>query len=282
MPIIEFQKYQAAGNDFLVVSPPLPIPADTLARAICDRRLGVGADGLLVVVDYREGWRVQVINADGSPAETSGNGMRCAARYLADNGQAPVGTTAQLFSGAGPVAACIETDTIAVEMGPPRFQGSSLPEGPTEPVRVKVQAGDRVLTGLAVSMGNPHLVVEIDPKESLRRFPLEALGRAAADEGGGFPEGVNVEVVRPVGDGVEARVWERGVGETQACGSGACAIGAALLYGESSPGPLRVTMPGGALSVDWKTPPNGAIWLTGGAKRVFVGRYAAEEARGGL
>lgn len=282
MEPIEFCKYQAAGNDFLVVTPPLPHSVVSLARAMCARRTGVGADGLLVINDYREGWRVQVVNADGSPAETSGNGMRCAARFLADCGRAPVGSTAQLFSDAGPVAARIEPETISVDMGPPRFQDSCLPQGDTEPVRIQVRAGGRLLTGTAVSMGNPHLVVEIEAGESLTDFPLETLGRAAAEAGSGFPEGVNVEVVRPSPDGVDARVWERGVGETLACGSGACAIGASQLFGTTSSDPMRVSMPGGALTVEWKNPPNGSLWLTGDAKRVFVGRYAVEVAGGGL
>jgi len=267
--VLRFLKYQAAQNDFLVVpSAQLDgLDAPSLARALCDRRRGAGADGLLVVTPGTDSWRIAVINADGSAAETSGNGLRCAARYLLDKGEDPAGLTLDTVAGRSQVR--VHDDAISINMGPPRFVDPTLPPGDSSTTRVPVQVGNRALQGTAVSMGNPHLVIALDAGDDLVSFPLRT---AAATASQTFPGGVNVEVLRWVGSAtVEARVWERGVGETRACGSGACAVAAALAQ-QGADAPLRIRMPGGMLVVEWEGDLPGDLWLTGPVEHVYEGR----------
>jgi diaminopimelate epimerase len=271
---IDFDKYEALGNDFIVVD--ARTLADTegasLARSICERRTGVGADGLLWLVPGDETHRVSVFNADGGLAETSGNGLRCAARWLLDRGFAATGADIPLVSGAGASPARVTGDEIAVSMGPPSFRAPDLPEpGAGELTSVELLAGGAAWSGVAVSMGNPHLVVRAgaDPANA----PLQAIADAA-EEQGGFPRGVNVELAHVTARSrVDARVWERGVGETRACGSGACAVVAALRIGGAVGAEVDVQMPGGRLRVTWSGNNEESMWLTGPAQRVFSGRY---------
>jgi len=267
--VLRFHKYHAAQNDFVVVTSAQLDGQDvpSLARALCHRRTGAGADGLLVVSPEDDGWRVAVINADGSAAETSGNGLRCAAQFLLDGGEDP--QRLGLVTEAGPSGVRVSDGKISVDMGPPRFSDPTLPASHDTPIRISMQVGERDLQGTAVSMGNPHLVLMLEEGDDLVSFPL----RAAATSGGtAFPGGVNVEVCRRTGDGVfDARVWERGVGETRSCGSGACAI-AAVLATEGEASPLEIRMPGGVLQVDWRGEPQGHLWLTGPVVQVFEGR----------
>ena len=274
---VDFTKYEAAGNDFLVVdgdSHP-GLDAGSFARRACRRRLGIGADGVLHLAREGSRHRVRVFNADGGEAETSGNGLRCAARYLVDRGEASADTSIALTSGAGPLAARLEGDRVWVQMGPPQLRSPDLPTSEDRgPVSLTFDVDGRRLSGWALSMGNPHLVLVLDPAQ-----PLEAveLGRAAhvAADSGVFPRGVNVEVVRVVGRGrIRARVWERGVGETRACGSGACAAVAALALTAGLATPADVEMPGGMLRVTWGGGAEEPMWLGGPARRVFTGRFA--------
>lgn len=276
MGAVSFDKYQAAGNDFLVVLARRARGQDAaeLARALCPRRDGVGADGLLwLTQDEAAGWSVAVYNADGSLAETSGNGLRCAFRYLLDHALVPGEDDLAVQSGAGPVRARREGAGLAIDMGPPRFAGDNLPPRDGEVTRVRLALGRRILCGLAVSMGNPHLVIELDAGEAPDEFPLEAAARAA-EASGAFPQGVNVEVVRVLTPRrVEGRVWERGVGETRACGSGACATVGALSVLGTVRSPTEVRMPGGVLQVSWRGVPPADLWLSGPADKVFTGSW---------
>jgi len=272
---VPFEKYQATGNDFIVVEHGRVPDADPawLAEVLCERREGVGADGLLLLTRGEDVWSVEVINADGSLAETSGNGMRCAFRYLLDHDRFRDDEARVVRSGAGRVEAREDGPYLAVDMGPPRFEGGNLPPLDGAVTRVRLALGTRILCGLAVSMGNPHLVIEIDPGDDLDSFPLEAAAEAAAN-GDAFPQGVNVEVVRRTGPtDLLARVWERGVGETRACGSGACAMVGALSMMGGLQSPVDVGKPGGRLRVAWSGEPPADLWLSGPASLVFVGSW---------
>ncbi len=264
MSSIEFDKYVALGNDFLVVDALVHDGVDpsALARELCRRHRGVGADGLLWITRGEGRIRVEVLNADGGTAETSGNGLRCAARWLVDRGHAGDGETLPLVSGAGPSPARVDGERITVSMGAPRFAA--------EPGGERFLAGETTWEGIAVSMGNPHLVVIADQRPA--DVPLEIVARAAGRLPA-FPGGVNVEVA-DLRDPTTAdvRVWERGVGETMACGSGACAVAAAARSLGRTEDPLDVRMPGGTLRVSWSGIEYDAMWLTGPAQRVFCGR----------
>ncbi|MDQ3679678.1 MAG: diaminopimelate epimerase [Actinomycetota bacterium] len=257
MTPLHLSKHHALGNDFLVlvdVEGRHGIDAG-LARRLCDRHRGVGADGLLRAGPGRDGADVtmEVRNADGGRAETSGNGIRCLAQAVVEAGvvEGPVLSVATaagvrrltLGPGDGPGGVVVEVDMGPATLGPERTV-----EAPGERAR-------------PVDMGNPHLVV-LGPDP--RRADLEALGpRLEADH----PQGVNVELVTvgPARDELTMRVWERGVGETMACGSGACAAAAAT-HDWGLVGPrVVVHQPGGAVQVSVGP---GTVVLTGPAQHV--------------
>lgn len=270
MDTVAFEKYQAAENDFLIVDPSHTVGVDLadLARALCPRRSGVGADGLLRVTPEESGFRVVVVNADGGRAELSGNGLRCAAAYLDDRRQAPADGVLLLLTDAGPVTARRDEHGWSVDLGAV-FTNSGPAPVPEPDVDLEVD-GQR-WRGWAISMGNPHLVIHVmddGPAPSLAQVGFAAAAHPA------FPAGVNVELARVRGlDQVEVRVWERGVGETRACGSGACATAAALITAGVVRSPVAIEMPGGTLQVRWGGALGDGMWLSGPAQRVFAGRY---------
>lgn len=256
-------KYQGAGNDFLVADLRQRGGADYdagVVRRLCDRRLGVGADGVLSLLPARAApavARMVVHNADGSIAEMCGNGIRCAAKHLADaTGERP--RRLALETGAGVLTCELaydadgKVDEVEVSMGPPRLVAPNLPSGATgKPfVRQEVSGAEGsgpfpARVGTAVSMGNPHLVLFDAP---LDRAAVEG---PAFERASGFAERTNVEFVKQSPAGLEVVVWERGVGLTQACGTGACAsVVAAVVEGRLPAGGwVPVALPGGTLRV---------------------------------
>jgi diaminopimelate epimerase len=242
--LLPFVKGHATGNDFLLLPDPDGALALTPAQvaAICDRRRGVGADGILRVVrtaaepevagdPTKPEWFMDYRNADGSLADMCGNGARLFARYLVHSGLA-AGPVLPLLTRAGVVVAEVGADRVAVQMPLPRVYGGST-------VRV---AGDE-LKGTIATCGNPNLVCPVeDPDQLDLHAPME-LDAAA------FPDGANVEFVAATADGIRLRVVERGVGETLSCGSGACAAAAVALAESGGTGQVRVRVPGGELLV---------------------------------
>jgi diaminopimelate epimerase len=211
-------------------------------------------------MDYR--------NADGSVAEMCGNGLRCVAMLLRDTGDES-GTSFDIETRAGVRAVTFEDDgRVTVDMGEPNFTKAAIPmRGPAwetyldEPLDL---GGGVLVRATAVSMGNPHLVLflEDDPD----RFHVSHIG-AVLERDERFPEGTNVEFARVGSDGIEARVWERGSGETMACGSGACAIGVAAHETGLADRRTWIRFPGGDLEVEREG--SGSVRLTGPAERVF-------------
>jgi diaminopimelate epimerase len=265
-------KYQATGNDFVMTFDPddeRPLTAEDV-EALCDRRFGVGADGAIRIgrgpdgrpfMDYR--------NADGSLAEMCGNGLRCVALLLRDVGAAP-GTTFAVDTRAGTRTVELLADgAIRADMGAPGFTKAAIPmRGPAWETFVDqpVDVGGSVVPGTAVSMGNPHLVLFLDHDPEWSEV---AHVGPVLERDGRFPEGTNVEFAHVDGGAIVARVWERGSGETMACGSGACAIGAAAHEMGLAERATRVRFPGGALDVDRDD--DGSVTLTGPATRVLEG-----------
>ncbi len=259
-------KYEAAGNDFLIALDPdgsfeLRGP---LARALCDRHRGIGADGVIRLGPTADGvdLSMELRNADGSSAETSGNGLRCAARAAVESGLAAPGRL-RVATGAGIRTVVYEpaggdgAGWARVEMGPVRL-GPPAPFGPpAERAR-------------AVDVGNPHLVIVVPRLEAVA---VAEEGRRRQDE---VPGGVNVEFVVPAPeDGtVELAVYERGVGETLACGSGTVAAAAALRSWGLAGDTVRVHNPGGTLEV--RLGSGGEAELSGPVRRVAEIRVAAE------
>ena len=244
-------KYEGLGNDFVVldrrasgvdVSP-------SASRALCDRRRGVGADGVLVLLpSERAAARMVVHNADGSLAEMCGNGLRCVAKYLLD--REPGRDALEVETGAGVLPARArraggEVVEVEIELGPARLQAPHLPPGPGGGPFVAAPVPGLDWPGTAVSMGNPHLVLLGAPAEVVREHGprLEHLP--------GFPDRTNVEAVSRGGEELRVWVWERGSGLTDACGTGAAAsVAAALVAGWVQPDVfVPVELPGGRLAV---------------------------------
>jgi diaminopimelate epimerase len=246
-------KYHGLGNDFVILdrrASGKDISASE-ARALCHRHHGLGADGILVLLPASTATaRMVVHNADGSIAEMCGNGIRCVVKYLADSsGSRP--RTLRVETGAGPRECALHYATggvseVEVEMGPAMLVAPGLPSEKTGHPFVRTQVdGFAGVLGTAVSMGNPHLVLEDMPLPS-----AQTLG-PALEQAREFPNRTNVEFVRLSGLKLEVVVWERGVGLTQACGTGACAAVAALVHTGKLPAGefIQTTLPGGSLAI---------------------------------
>jgi diaminopimelate epimerase len=268
---LRFAKYQAAGNDFLIVDE-LGAPVGELdAPALCDRWTGVGADGLVRLSKGSQAkYRFDLTNADGSSAEMSGNGMRCLAAYLRDKG-IEASAVFDVETAAGSRRVELGSDGITVAMGVPNFTRAAIPmHGPAwetfqeQPFDL---GGGLTLPATAVNMGNPHLVLFTD--EDPERYHLEHLG-PALEHHELFPQRTNVEFARVVDDDrVEVRVWERGVGETLACGTGACAVVVAASEAGRTKPVATTVFRGGSLSVERRE--DGEVSLGGPVSHVFDG-----------
>ena len=275
-------KYHGLGNDFVVLDrrqTGVDIDAET-SRRMCDRRRGIGADGVLSLLPSDSGVaRMVVHNADGSIAEMCGNGLRCAVKYLVDHaGGRPERINVE--TGAG-VLSCVPgygPDGVAevdVSMGPARLVAPNLPSGATgQPFLDAPLPGHPGLRGFAVSMGNPHLVLLDRPLEEAER-----LG-PTLEVHPSFKDRTNVEFVQVDPDGLTVVVWERGCGLTQACGTGACASAAAAVLARRLPADawLRVTLPGGDLRIRVPTDLSD-IRLRGPVAFVFEGVVGAAPGR---
>ncbi|MFN2323270.1 MAG: diaminopimelate epimerase [Trueperaceae bacterium] len=272
---MRFHKYQALGNDYLVLEPGEAVLTAPLARAICDRHRGVGADGVLVEDRAPDGrLAVRIVNPDGSEAEKSGNGLRIFARYLWDRGrvdEAPFEVATQ-----GGIVRCQVRDAgcaVFVAMGAARFDSQAIPVvGPCrEVVDEAIEVAGERLRVTAVTVGNPHCVVFVDA-------PTEALARRlgpALEVHPLFPNRTNVQFVRVVDrHRLEMHVWERGAGYTLASGSSACAAAAAAVRLGRCEGDVTVAMPGGELAIGVGT--GYELTMVGPVGKVAEGSVAEE------
>jgi diaminopimelate epimerase len=290
---MKFSKLQATGNDFILVDALTgPGKGDwgELARAMCDRHFGVGADGLILVQNSTSAnLKMRLFNSDGSEAEVSGNGLRCFAKYAIEKklvgkmssraGQRNRSLTIETLSGVRKVEAYVARNRVnraEVNMGLPRFQPEQIP------VKVKVDIipildyplvidGKKLNLSL-LSMGNPHAVSFLS--RPVADFPLAEIG-AKVERHPMFPRRTNFEVARVLSRGkIEARVWERGVGETLACGSGACAIAVAAQLSDYVNSQVDIILDGGTLAVSWDRV--GEVLLSGPVEEVFTGEWLEE------
>ncbi len=283
---MRFTKLQGSGNDFVLVeADEAQRDWSRLAVAMCDRHFGIGADGLLLISSSKVAdFKMRVFDPDGSEASACGNGLRCLAEYASKKGL--IGAVApqilvETISGIRKVAL---HGNIRVDMGEPKFKASDIPvviESGRDLVDIKSMLGypvtvegTELLLNL-VSMGNPHAVYFW--QHPVSDFPLAQLG-PKVEHLPIFPDRVNFEVARVVNQKqMEARVWERGVGETLACGSGACAITvAAQLYGYIGK-KVDIKLPGGTLVVEWDGA--NAVFLSGPAEIIFNGEWPDENVK---
>jgi diaminopimelate epimerase len=265
---VEFVKAHGTGNDFVVVEDLADRYRITpeLVRAVCDRHFGVGADGLIRIAPGRRArFFMDYHNADGSVAEMCGNGVRVVGKYLGDRGH--VGSELDLETRAGVKHLELHADDhgridrVTVDMGSPELEDGDR----------KLDLDGRVVTATCLSMGNPHAVVFVDDVDAA---PVTTLG-PLLERHPAFPAGTNVEFAQVVDDhAVRQRTWERGVGETLACGTGACAVAVAARLRGIAGRPLTVELRGGRLELDW--PPAGTVRMTGPAREVASGTLAPD------
>lgn len=276
---MDFTKLQATGNDFVLIDARrMRRDWATLARAMCDRHFGVGADGLLLLISSKVAdLRMRMFNPDGSEAEACGNGLRCFARYASDAGLVG-GERFTVETAAGLRSVQMQARRrVGVGMGVPIFDPSVIPvvverRGKLDNAPVvdyPIAVGGRRLRITCVSMGNPHAVCFL--KEPVADFPLAVVG-PRVEHHRMFPNRVNFEVANVVSrKQVRARVWERGAGETLSCGTGACAIAVVSSLKGLTDSPVDIVLPGGRLTIDWDG--TGEVLLSGPAEAVFHGEW---------
>ena len=272
---LEFSKMHGAGNDFVVldgIALELP-PLEPLARRLADRHFGVGFDQMLVAHRSKTAdFRMEIYNADGSQAEMCANGIRAFYKFLRDRGYATTDSIRVETLGGVVVPRWAGENLVTVEMGMPVLAPAKIPtllgdgDGPVLDARLEV--GGETLQLSSVSMGNPHAVIYVD---NVDEAPVGELG-PLVESHPAFPNRVNVEFIELVGrDRLLQRTWERGTGETLACGSGACAaVVVSILRGVVNRA-VTVALRGGELSIQWEGD-GASVSMTGPAASVFTGR----------
>ena len=285
---MRFSKLQATGNDFILIDGRTREGEwSKLAQATCDRHFGIGADGLILVQDSTiADLKMRIFNSDGSEAEVCGNGLRCFARYAMDKGlirdrasrieQGHYSLTIDTLSGVRKAKAYMSGDKvnrIEVNMGLPQFQPEQIPiDAEVDIIPIlgyPLAINGKQLSLSLLSMGNPHAVSFISQPTAdvqLAKIGPKVEGHTI------FPQKTNFEVARVLSRGrIEARIWERGVGETLACGSGACAIAVAAQLLDYVEPQVDIMLKGGALTVYWDR--LGDVLLTGPVEEVFTGEW---------
>lgn len=285
---MKFTKMHGAGNDYLYIDArdhdDFSTDWSQLSRSMSDRHFGVGSDGIILIEDSGiADLKMRMFNADGSESEMCGNGIRCFAKYAIDRGLATSGADGievETLAGIRTVVPIYDGDRITgarVAMGEPLLEpgavpvildpASGYPKGPVTGYPLAVDSLELSLS--FVSMGNPHAITFID--QPVGEFPLHTIG-PMVEHHSIFPNRVNFETVNITGPGaMTARVWERGSGETMACGTGACAIAVAARLLGIADGRVDITLPGGTLSIDWDG--EGEVYLEGPAEEIFSGKW---------
>ena len=283
---MQFTKMHGAANDYLFIDA-RELDADWAALAVTmsDRHQGVGSDGIILILPSQQAQlRMRIFNADGSEGEMCGNGIRCFAKYAIERGLAEPkqdGLLVETLAGVRTIVPRLTNGQVVaarVAMGHPELRPEAVPVALNpSPSLAEGQAvldhplavGDKALGLSFVSMGNPHAVAFIE--EAVDDFPLRQIG-PMVEHHPIFPRRTNFEIVNlEQGPAMQARVWERGSGETMACGTGACAIAvAARLHGHTYD-KFDITLPGGTLTIEWDG--QGEVYLEGPAEEVFTGEW---------
>ena len=263
-----FHKMHGLGNDFVIVdarpetgNPPFDV-TPSLARAIADRRTGVGCDQL-IVLEPSDGadLKMRIWNSDGGEVESCGNATRCVVQLT---GATRIDSDGGMLDGQDLGA------EVEVAIGKPRFGWDEIPLAYPMDSDAVPMAWDGLERPMALNVGNPHLVFFV---EDLDAVPLEALGPRIETDGA-FPQRINVNVAQLEAEGIRLKTWERGAGLTLACGTGACATGVAAIRTKRVTSPVKVTMPGGSLTIAWE--PGQPVRMRGSATHVFEGELDLE------
>lgn len=275
---LPFTKMHGIGNDYVYVNAfETPVPdAAAVARAVSPRNTAIGSDGLILIApsDVAD-VRMEMYNADGSRGEMCGNGIRCVGKFARDHGLAS-GAEIRVETDAGTKTLALEpasgpVERVCVDMGEPAFEPAAIPMSAAGQLVDAPLALDGVEYRITcVSMGNPHCVLFVDSTEAT---DVHGIGRRI-EKDPLFPAGVNVELVEVLEPApatrLRMRVWERGSGETRACGTGACAVAVAAFLTNRGQRKVVVELLGGDLEIEWRASDN-HILMTGGATEVFSG-----------
>ncbi len=269
---IAFTKMHGLGNDFVVLDAracPLPMMTADIARALGDRRTGIGFDQLILLEPSEvHDFRVRFFNSDGSEVGACGNGSRAVALLH--------GAPAVVDTGGGPIALEPTAGGARVDMGAPRFDWDAIPLAYPMDTHIMPVGWETLEGPMAVNVGNPHAIFFVEDADAVE---LDRLG-PIIEHDPLFPERVNVNVAHIAGpDHLKLRVWERGAGLTRACGTGACATAVAAIRRGLVKSPVRVTLPGGDLTIAWE--PGGTIVMTGPATTSFTGTFDWDDYAGG-
>lgn len=286
--ILPITKMHGLGNSYIFINAFECIVQEEelphLAVRLSDVNVGVGSDGLIVIGPSQVAdFYMRIFNKDGSEGKNCGNGLRCVAKYvyekqLTDKQQFLIETLSGVVQVQLHVTDQNVVESVTVDMGPPRLTKKEIPML-GDPESIAIDEEITILGGVyritAVSMGNPHAVIF---DSDVWRIPLETIG-PVIEKADIFPEGVNVEFVQQIrSNELLCRVWERGSGATQACGTGACAtVVAGVLNGKFVRGvPVTVHLPGGKLTIEWSDR-DGHVYMRGPAEFIFDGRYFSDE-----
>ena len=275
---LNFWKMHGLGNDYIVIDnrggelseEELP----DLAIKLCRRRVGIGADGLLLVCNSRVAdAKMRIFNPDGTEAEMCGNGIRCFAKYCFENGIAKKNViSVETLAGIKELHLKVErgaVTSVRVNMGSPCFEAEKIPIiGNGTFINKPLDVDGKILMATALSMGNPHCVIFVN---NIDNYPVDVIGPKVEDHKL-FPKRTNVEFVQVISrKRLKVRIWERGVGETLACGTGACAsVVAAKVLGKVEEGAI-VELPGGELIVEYE---RNVVFMEGPAEKVFEGKVS--------
>jgi len=278
---MRFTKMHGLGNDYVYINgfeQQVPDPV-SLAVRVSDRHFGIGSDGLILILPSGTAdARMRIFNADGSEAEMCGNGLRCVAKFVYERGISR-SNPMRIETGAGILTVDLFVDAddrvekVRVDMGRPRLVRSEIPmTGPAgeRAVEIPIEAGGQLLRATCVSMGNPHCVVFVDDVDA---FPVTEVG-PLLETHPMFPRRINVEFVQVLNrTEVRQRTWERGAGETLACGTGASAVTVAAVLTGRCERRIINHLAGGDLELEWLE--DGPVLMTGPATEVFSGEFEA-------
>ena len=276
--MLRFTKMHGLGNDYVymdAINQKIEKRSE-LARFVSDRHFGIGSDGLILICPSKiADFKMQMFNQDGSEAEMCGNGIRCVAKFVYDKGLTKKKIiTVETLAGIKTIVMEIENEkmkTARVDMGEPILTPEEIPviskENPVKNLKLKVE--DREFVFSAVSMGNPHAITFIN--DNVDNLDVNRYG-SKLEIDGAFPKKANIEFINVQNDGsLKMRVWERGAGETLACGTGACASAVAAILNGYVKRNVTVHLLGGNLNINWNEKDN-HVYMTGPATMVFDGK----------
>lgn len=276
--MIEFTKMHGLGNDYVYIDctkKEEPKNISELAKRVSNRHFGIGSDGLILIENSKNcDFKMKMFNYDGSEAQMCGNGIRCVGKYVYDNGLTnKKNLTIETLAGTKTLKLNVvdeKVETVEVDMGEPILDPMLIPVISDEmPVKnLKLKASDKEFVFTCVSMGNPHAVTVV---EDLENFDVEKYGKILEVDKH-FPQRANIEFIE-IEDrkNIKMRVWERGTGETFACGTGSCAVCVASNLNNYTDKNVNIKLLGGTLKIDWRD--NNHVHMTGSATKVFEGKF---------